>query len=100
MTRRIFYSPEAMGQIELLDAWIAEEASPTIASRFTNSLLEHCNSLADFPNRGTPRDDIRPGMRTTAFRRRATIAYSVEGDDVLILAVFYRGQDFETNWHG
>ena len=50
--------------------------------------------LAEFPRRGSPRDDVREGMRTIPFRRRATITYSVVGEDVIVDGVFYGGQDF------
>jgi len=54
-----------------------------------------CDALDRFPLRGAPRDDLRPGLRTLAFRRRATIAYSVKPKIVTIIALFYAGQDFE-----
>jgi toxin ParE1/3/4 len=59
-------------------------------------IVDHCEKLGDFPKIGTPRDDIRPGLRTLSFRRRATIAYAVGPTTILILGVFYGGQDFET----
>lgn len=34
-------------------------------------------------------------MRTTVYRRRVVIAYSVEAKTVTILGIFYGGQDFE-----
>jgi toxin ParE1/3/4 len=34
-------------------------------------------ALATFPERGTRRDDILPGLRTIGFERRATIAFRV-----------------------
>jgi toxin ParE1/3/4 len=44
-----------------------------------------------------PRDDIRPGLRITNYRKRAVIAFEV--DDALarvsILGVYYGGRDFE-----
>jgi toxin ParE1/3/4 len=49
--------------------------------------------LADFPNRGSARDDVRPGLRTIAFQRRAVIVYLVEEDEVRIARVLHHGQD-------
>ena len=46
--------------------------------------------------RGTQREDVLPGLRTIGFERRATIAFLVEGDLVLIEGVFHGGQDFES----
>ncbi len=45
--------------------------------------------------RGTMRDDIRPGLRITNYRKRAVIAFSVLGDTVAIIGVFYGGRDYE-----
>ena len=42
------------------------------------------------------RDDLRPGLRTTAWRRRVTIAYVVEEAVVVVVGVYYGGRDFET----
>jgi len=38
---------------------------------------------------------LRPGPRTIGFRRRVTIAFAVEADTVMIIGIFYGGQDFE-----
>ena len=43
------------------------------------------------------RDDIRPGLRITNYRRRAVIAFEVDDTTrtVAILGVFYGGRDYE-----
>jgi len=45
--------------------------------------------------RGQKRDDLWPGLRTTGFERRVTIAYVVTANAVLIEGIFCGGQDFE-----
>ena len=40
---------------------------------------------------------IRPGLRITNYKKRAVIAFSVHGELVQVLGVFYGGQDFETD---
>ena len=96
MAYRVVFAPEAEQQLVTLYRYIAQEASPAIAERFTNAIVAHCEKLENFPNRGTPRDDLRPGLRTTAYRRRVTIAYAGDSDQVAILDIFYGGQDYET----
>ena len=49
-----------------------------------------------FPKRGTMRDDVRPGLRITNYRKRAVIAFYVDAERVSIVGVFYGGQDYET----
>ncbi|WP_264578178.1 MULTISPECIES: type II toxin-antitoxin system RelE/ParE family toxin [unclassified Sphingobium] len=90
----VSFAPEAEAQLISLFRYIAREASGDIASRYVGAIVEHCEKLADFPHRGTPRDDLRPGLRTIAFRRRVTIAYSAIGVSVTVLGIFYGGQDF------
>lgn len=96
MQYRIVYTPEAREQLRILFRYIAHEASRQVAKRYTDAIMAHCEKLTAFPHRGTPRDDVRPGMRTLSFRRRVTITYTVREGAVLIIGVFYGGQDFET----
>jgi toxin ParE1/3/4 len=52
--------------------------------------------LQTFPRRGIRRDDIRPGLRITNYKKRAVIAFDVDAEMVSIIGVFYGGQDYET----
>jgi toxin ParE1/3/4 len=49
--------------------------------------------LAIFPERGTLRDDLRPGLRVIGFERRIAVAFHVQGGKVTILRVLYAGRD-------
>jgi toxin ParE1/3/4 len=93
---RIVFTPEARNQLEELYAYIATAADADTASRFTNGIIDHIAMLSEFPKRGTPRDDLRPGLHTMAWRRRVTIAFVVEQRDVVVIGIFYGGRDFET----
>lgn len=95
MTYRVVFSPEAADQIAALYRYIAERASPEIASRYTEGIVGFCESLSTFPQRGTRRDDIRPGLRITHYRKRVVIAFAVSTDLVSVIGLFYGGQDFE-----
>ena len=46
-----------------------------------------------FPMRGSPGDDLMPGLRTLSFERRVVIGYLVEGEAVWIVGVSYGGRD-------
>jgi toxin ParE1/3/4 len=96
MAYRIIVTPEARDQLNAIYDYIAEAASPAIARRFTDGILDHLAPLADHPRIGTPRDDIRHGLRTLAHRRRVTIAFMLEDAAVVVIGFFYGGQDFET----
>ncbi len=49
------------------------------------------------PNRGTRRDDVRPSLRITNYKRRAVIAFAVDDATlrVTIIGIYYGGQDYE-----
>ena len=95
MSYRIVFSPEADAQLVGIYRYIAREASPTTAERFTAAIVDYCEGFETFPERGTQRDDLRSGLRTVGFRRSVTIAFTVDDDIVTIIGVFYGGQDFE-----
>lgn len=74
MTGRIRYSPEAERQLNELDEWIATRATADIARRFLSSVLKHIDGILTFPLAGRAREDIRPGMRTTTYKKDTLVA--------------------------
>lgn len=91
----VVFSPEALEQLEALYRYIADAASPEIAYRYTSAIVTYCEGLHTFPHRGTRRDDVRPGLRVTNYKKRSVIAFEVDTDRVSIIGVFYGGQDYE-----
>lgn len=95
----VVFTPEADEQLLALYRYIATAASPEIAERYTNAIVTHCDDLRTFPNRGTCRDDVRPGLRITNYKKRAVIAFAVNADRVSIIGIYYGGQDYEAALH-
>lgn len=95
MTHTIHFSPEALQQLYELETHIAAAGAPIVAARYVDWIVDYCENLNTFPHRGTPRDDLRPGLRTLAFRRRVMILFEVAAGTVNILGVYYGGQDYE-----
>lgn len=93
----VVFTPEAQDQLAALYRYIAAAASPEIAERYTSAIVTHCECLQTFPHRGTRRDDIRPGLCITNYKKRTVIAFDVNAELVSILGVFYGGQDYETS---
>jgi toxin ParE1/3/4 len=79
---------------ELL-AYLVPEAREKIARAWIDRLIFYCEGFATFPERGTRRDDIAPGLRTVGYRRRATIAFRVDGNIVVILRMLHGGRALE-----
>lgn len=93
MAYTVVFAPQALEQLSELYRYIAVAASPEVALRYTDAIVTHCEELRLFPLRGNRRDDIRPGLRITNYRKRAVIAFAVEAEQVLIIGIFYGGQD-------
>ena len=96
MNYRVVFSPEAAEQLAELYRYIAEAAAPDVAAQYTEAIVSYCESLRTFPLRGTQRDDVRPGLRITNYKKRAVIAFAVDAELVSIIGIFYGGQDYET----
>lgn len=79
MTHTVLLSPLAVQDLIALHRWITGEADRTIADGYLDRIERKMAGLAQFPLRGTPRDDLAPGVRTLVFERRVIIAYRVEG---------------------
>ncbi len=96
MQYRVVFAPEAQEQLTALYRYIAAAASPAIAERYTSAIVTYCEGLQTFPHRGTRRDDIRPGLQITNYKKRTVIAFDVNAETVSIIGVFYGGRDYET----
>ncbi len=95
MTHTVVFTPEALDQLTALYQYIAAAASPAIAANYTDAIVTYCEQLQNFPQRGTLRDDVLPGLRITHYKKRAVIAFAVDEGLVSIIGVFYGGQDYE-----
>jgi toxin ParE1/3/4 len=95
VTHRVVFAPEALDDLRDLYDVIADASLPERALAYVEALRRHCLGLAEFPERGTRRDAIRPGLRTLGYRRRVTIAFQVTGSTVTILRLLYAGRDLE-----
>ena len=92
---RVVFTPLAERHLDALHRYIYSRSGEDRADGYIARIVAFCQSLSTFPLRGTPRDDLLTGLRTIGFERRATIAFVVEPDLVLIEGVYYGGQDYE-----
>lgn len=97
MTYTVIISTAAEADLFAIHNYIAERAGGAIALRFVESIETYCLGFAHTPERGTRRDELRPGLRTVGFRRRATILFEVERDArrVVIHGIYYAGRSVE-----
>lgn len=69
------------------------EAGKTALSVISAASRPLAEASIPLPERGTLRNDLRPGVRTIRFEQRVTIAFQVEANRVTILRVLYGGRD-------
>jgi toxin ParE1/3/4 len=99
MAYTVIFSEEAEADLSAIYRYVAERAGSDAAIRFVDQIESYCLGFASVPERGTRRDDLRPGLRTVGFRRRATILFEVNRRErrVVIHGVYYGGRSFERN---
>jgi plasmid stabilization system protein ParE len=86
-------SPEAIPDFQALYDYLWPGAGERIAAAYIGKLYAYCMELRTFPQRGARRDDLRLGLRIVGYRRKASIAFRVDGEVVTIVRVFHGGQD-------
>lgn len=92
---QVRFSKIARRQLEELYDYIALHADPETALRFVERIEAFCFGLETFPERGTLRADIRPGLRLVGFERRTTIAFTLRDEQVNVLQILYAGRQLE-----
>ena len=92
--RPVVYGPEARNDLLALYDRLADAASPQVALAYVQRLEAWMAAFDMASERGTRRDDVRPGLRIIGFERRVTVAFAVGDAQVVILRLFYGGQDW------
>lgn len=95
MSVQVSFSEQAIADLQNIYDYIAPRGGEQVARDHVARLYACCLDLQTFPERGLRRDDLRPGLRLTGYRRQATIAFAVSGSSVAILRIFVRGRDIE-----
>ena len=93
MSYRIELGEAAIVDLDDLHAWIEQRAGTVVADGYQMRIRRLIRTLADFPNRGTPRELLGPGLRSITFERRQVIFYRVAGEQVVVLRVLHGARD-------
>lgn len=91
---RLVFRPEARADLTAIYRFIASDA-PRAARQFTNAIRSRLKILATYPDVGAARNWISPGLRILPLPGRIVVAYQVAATEVIILRIFYGGQDYE-----
>ncbi len=92
---RVRFAEEALADLARIFTDLLPVAGEPLARDFVGRLERACLKLATFPERGSLRAGLRPGLRIIGYRRQASIAFLVTDAEVLILRVFRRGANTE-----
>ena len=92
------FSELALGDLAEIVEYIASESSPLAAERYLGEIMAACERIADAPDGGRRRDDLRPGLRSWAMPKRAVILYAIEGGAVRIAGIFPRGRSVDARY--
>lgn len=93
-TLAVRWSARAEDDLLALFLWLTDEAGADFALAYAESIRAHMESFRTFPERGTPRDDLSRGLRTTVYRRRTVIAYRLVDGELEVVALHHAGRDW------
>lgn len=99
MTYDVQLSALAIEDLIARHQWASAQADRPTADGYLTRIEERIAALADFPHRGTPRDDLIAGLRTLIFERRLLIAYTVDGRIVTVQRVINALRDLGPALH-
>ncbi|KXG87581.1 type II toxin-antitoxin system RelE/ParE family toxin [Agrobacterium bohemicum] len=89
-------SPEAQTDLVLMHANIVDRSNSNVtADTYIDRISGFVSSLNVFPERGTVRDETRAGLRIIGFERSASVAFVVEDNEVVVLRILAKGQEFD-----
>ena len=92
MSHKVIFDIAAQADLTDVYDYLLPRAGERDARTYVDDILNYCVGFETFPERGI-QSDRRPGLRIVGFRRRATIAFEVAADTVIILRVFHRGRN-------
>jgi toxin ParE1/3/4 len=93
MAFEVFLSEEATDDLFAIWHYIAVHSGERRADAIEARLSAACSSLEEFPDRGSPHDELAPAIRSIPVRRHATIFYRVESKTVEVVRILYAGMD-------
>ena len=93
MMRRARISTDAEADLDEIYAHIARD-HPLNAERWVARLVRRCDWLADTPEVGRARDDLRAGLRTWP-EKAYLICYEIVPDGIRVLRVFRGDLDID-----
>jgi toxin ParE1/3/4 len=90
---RVDYRPEALSDLESIYDWIAEQSGHERAGAYVDQIIDFCDGLDLFPERGKPHLEIGLDVRSLSFRRSIVVSYVIGVESVVVLRVYGKGRN-------
>ena len=87
----------AREDLAAIGEWIADRADVDTASAYVRRIITRCESLADFPDRGTPHPEYGPDVRSLSFAKHS-ILYRPGEAATTILRIIHGSRDIRGVW--
>jgi toxin ParE1/3/4 len=95
MAYDVVFTRRARDDLIGLYDYIAARSGPERATGYIDRIADYCRGFAEFPERGTRRDDLIPGLRIVGFEPRLTIAFHIDQHRVVFDRILYGGRDLD-----
>jgi toxin ParE1/3/4 len=96
MDRKITLARAAERDLDGIERYLGKVASSRLAETYVMRILDFIGKLRQFPERGSLRDDIRPGLRMIGFERRVSVVFTVGESEVTIVRILYGGRQIDS----
>lgn len=93
---RLLKQPEAESDLEEIWWHIAQD-SPNNADSFLDRIQEACSALADYPQMGTNRDELKMDLRSHPVGNYLIFYFPIE-EGIEIVRILHRSRDIERLW--
>lgn len=95
MSLRVVLARTALRDLAKIGQWITEAGAPQTGRRYVARIKERLVRLGIAPEAGRPFGFDDPGLRVIGYERRIMIAYRVEKTRIIVVRVFYGGQNWQ-----
>lgn len=96
--RRVEFSQAARSDLFAIYDWINQASGWETATGYIERLERYCIGFGVASERGMSHDELYPGLRVVGFERRVAIAFLVRDESVVIVRLFYGGQDWRKSF--
>ena len=92
-SREVNFSPECLSDLRQIYGRLALDGRVWAAKNYVEVLLSYCVTLAEFPEFGKLRSDLKPHLYLGNYRRRAAISYHVTNSSAVIDRILFVGHN-------